>query len=74
MKTNSNVLEPTQQLEPTQSCAATCDAQNCFTDVADTSMHNTVISRSIDTQMLKAAVDQNSTMEWSTDNEMLGTS
>ena len=74
-KSYSPYLDPTQRLEDTQTIQSTVPMHETLNESAvaqGTKLDASVISRGIDTQLVKQMVEQNSGMEWSADNEMLG--
>ena len=74
-KSYGSYLDPTQRLEDTQTIQSTVPMHETLdggTVAQGTKLDASVISRGIDTQLIKQMVEQNSAMEWSADNEMLG--
>ena len=74
-KSYGSFLDPTQRLEDTQTIQSTVPMHETLDGGAvaqGTKLDASVISRGIDTQLIKQMVEQNSAMEWSADNEMLG--
>lgn len=75
-KPHGSHLEPTQQIDETQTVpSSTVSIHNTpveGTNAQGTLFNGSVISRGVDTQMIKQILEQNSAMEWTADNEMLG--
>ncbi|KAH8117033.1 DNA-binding protein [Phellopilus nigrolimitatus] len=69
-RNDSDLLEATQQLEATQ-ILSSADGYVAEYSAHEDPIDGSIVSRGIDTQMLRSMLNQSSAMEWTADNEML---